>query len=185
VKVLVIALALLAGCASVAKLEGERTVGERMTITLDGAWNQVNAPGVGPADLWTLEGVPVDRLLIYAGVKDGQPVHTQTGGTQKHITFSSRMQPEQIVAMFEGMFTRDGSRFRLTRLEPSSFAGNGFRFEYALTRSADDLQLAGVGYAAVSNGELFALLYQAPRIEFFPRHRARVEAMARTVKLKD
>ena len=41
---------MLAGCVSVAKIEsGERAVGERMSITIDGQWNHLNAPGLGPA----------------------------------------------------------------------------------------------------------------------------------------
>ena len=36
----------------------------------------------------------------------------------------------------------------------------------------------------VNQGELFALIYHAPRLTFFPRHQARVEAMAKAVMIK-
>jgi hypothetical protein len=182
----VVMLVLAAGCASVAKVEsGERTVGERLVLLLEGAWNHVNAPGMGPAQVWTMEGLPVDQLLIYSGIKDGQTVHATGGGPQKSFAFRSAMQPDEVVAMFEGMMTRDGSSFRLMKLEPAPFGGKGFRFEYALTRKVDNVQLSGIGYGNVSKGELFALLYAAPRIEFFPRHRARVEGIARSVRVND
>ena len=37
---------------------------------------------------------------------------------------------------------------------------------------------------AVSKGELFALLYRALRLAFFPRHQPRVEQIARSARLK-
>ena len=66
------------------------------------------------------------------------------------------------------------------------FAGQkGFRFDYMLTRKVDNVQLAGLGYGAVAEGELFAIVYMAPQLAFFPRHKERVEQMAAAVRLKD
>ena len=184
---LLLALA-LAGCVSVAKMEsGERSIGERLQVTLTGAWNHVSAPGLGPAQTWTMEGLPVDQLLIYSGLKDGEAVHSTSPSMTDKKTFSFRagMQPHEISALFEGMLTRDGSTYKLTRLEPAAFGGQkGFRFEYALTRKIDNVQLSGVGYGAVSRGELFALVYMAPRLAFFSRHAPVVEEIARSARLK-
>src|SRR5687768_18079867 len=103
---LLLALA-VAGCASVAKVEsGPKTVGDRMTLTLDGAWNRISAPGLGPAETWTMEGLPVDQLVIYSGLKDGQAIHAQGGyatASQKSFYFRAAMQPDAIAALFEGM----------------------------------------------------------------------------------
>lgn len=180
-------LALAAACATVEKVEtGERAVGERMLVTLEGPWNRVSVPGMGPAQVWTMEGLPIDQLLVYSGIKNEEKVHAGGGGAGgKNFVFRSSMQPDEIVAMFEGMLTRDGSQFRLARLEPASFGGEkGFRFEYSIVRRIDNAQLSGVGYALVSKGELFALLYHAPRLAFFPRHQPRVEQIARSARVK-
>jgi hypothetical protein len=181
-------LAFLAGCATVSKVEtGEQALGERLLVTLDGPWNRVEAPGMGPAQIWTMEGLPVDQLMVYSGIKNEELVHASasSGGERKDFAFRSGMQPHEIVAMFEGMLTRDGSQFKLAKLEPASFGGGrGFRFEYSVIRRKDNVVLSGVGYGTVSNGELFALLYHAPRLTFFPRHQARVEQMARSARLK-
>jgi hypothetical protein len=176
----------LAACASVAKVEtGERTIGERMLVSLEGPWNHVSAPGMGPAQIWTMEGLPVDQLLVYSGIKNDQLIHAEGSGNRKSFAFRSSMQPDEIVAMFEGMLTRDGSSFKLVKLEPGNFGGaKGFRFEYALTRKVDNVQLSGVGFGTVSNGELFALIYQAPRLAFFSRHQPRVEQIARSARVK-
>ena len=189
-RVLLIAvwLAVLAGCASVAKVEtGEQMVGERLRVNLEGPWNRVDGPGLGPAQVWTMEGLPVDQLLVYSGIKNEELVHAPgggAGGAKKDFAFRSGMQPHEIVSMFEGMLTRDGSQFKLVKLEPASFGGDkGFRFEYSVIRRSDNVQLSGVGFGAVSKGELFALLYHAPRLAFFPRHQGRVEQIARSARV--
>jgi hypothetical protein len=190
---LVVALLLiaLAGCASVEKIDsGDRTIGDRLLVSLDGAWNRINAPGLGPAQTWTMEGLPIDQLLLYSGIKDGQVVHPElyaAGETaKKSFSFRSTMQPHEIASMFEGMLTRDGSAFKLLKLEPANFGGmKGFRFDYALTRKLDNVQLSGVGYGAVNRGELFAILYMAPRLAFFSRHAERVERISQSARLKE
>ena len=188
VAVTIVALS-LSGCVSVAKVEsGDRAVGERLAVSLSGSWNQVNAPGLGPAQTWTMEGLPVDQLLLYSGIKDGEAIHAADHGTENKKTFEfrSRMQPDEIAGLFEGMLTRDGSSYRLVKLEPAVFAGaKGFRFEYALTRKIDNVQLSGLGYATVSRGELFAIVYMAPRLAFFARHAPSVEQIVRTARVKE
>lgn len=182
------ALLLLSGCVSVAKVEtGERTVGERLLVNIDGAWNHVNAPGLGPAEIWTMEGMPVDQLRLYSGIKDGQAMHAESAGSgeRKSFSFRASMQPDEIAGLFEGMLTSDGSRYRLGKLEPASFAGQkGFRFEYSLVRKVDDVHLSGVGYAVVNRNELFAVVYMAPRLVFYPRHIARVEHIGKSMRIK-
>lgn len=191
----ILALLLLlgvAGCVSVTKVEpGNRTVGDRLALELSGAWNHVDAPGLGPAQNWTMEGLPVDRLLIYSGLKDGQAIHSTGAGAaaaagKKTFSFRAQMQPDEIAALFEGMLTQDGSSYKLVKLEPATFGGGkGFRFEYALVRKGDNVQLLGLGYAAVSKGELFAIVYQAPRLAFFARHAPTVEQIARSARVRD
>ena len=186
---LALLLGVLAGCVSIAKVErGDRAIGARMVISIEGPWNHVNAPGIGPAETWTMEGLPVDRLLLYSGIKDGESIYAtgQESSSVKRFSFRANMQPDEIVSLFEGMLTRDGSRFKLSGLAPFDFAGQkGFRFDYALTRKVDNVRLLGRGYGTVSRGELFAIVYMAPQLAFFARHKDRVEHMASAVRLKD
>ena len=185
---------MLAACASVQKIEsGDRTLGERFTVTLEGDWNQVKAPNIGPPDTetWTMEGLPIDQMLIYTGLKNGQAIHAvrqnanSSTPAPKNFEFRSTMQPDEIAGLFEGMLTRDGSAFKLVKLEPTTFAGGkGFRFDYALTRKVDHVQLAGFGYAIVDKDMLYAVIYHAPRLVFFERHKTRVEQIAKSARLK-
>ena len=194
-KLLALGLSLvLAGCASVARVDsGDRAVGERLVLHLDGAWNQIDAPGIGPAQVWTMEGLPIDQLLVYSGIKDGEAINasgrsvaSNSGSpSRKAFNFRSTMQPDEIVSLFEGMLTRDGSVFKLTKLEPAKFGGDkGFHFDYSLTRKVDNVELSGVGYGTVDKGQLYAIVYLAPRLTFFPRYKASVERIVRSARLK-
>lgn len=185
----VVAALVLGACASVDKIEkGNRMLGERLQVDIDGPWNHLNLPNSGPAQIWTMEGITVDELLLYSGLKDGEVIHNRSQNipNAKSFHFKSTMKPDEIVSLWEGALTRDGSRFKLLKLEAVQFAGEpGFRFEYELVRKLDNVQMRGIGYGAVSKGELFALLYTAPRLTFFARHRDRVERIAKSAVLKN
>jgi hypothetical protein len=95
------------------------------------------------------------------------------------------MQPQEIIGLFQGLYTRDGSTFQSGRIDAVQFLGGpGFRFEYSVVRKFDDVQLSGVAWATVRGNELFALTFTAPRAGFFPRHRPRVEQVAASARLK-
>ena len=185
---IIAAIIALAGCGTVRRVEtGSNTVGERFTMHLEGPWNHIDFPGVKPGQLWTMEGVTVDELIIYSGIKDGQVMHPENTAQSKkqNVVFRSHMPTEQIVSMFEGIATRDDSIFKLLRIEPSTFGGKkGFLFEFERIRKTDNLRQLGFGYGAVDNDELFALVYVAPALTFFPRHQARVEAIAHSAFIK-
>jgi hypothetical protein len=180
--------ALLAACGTVKKVEsGNHTLGDRLAVSIDGSWNHLDFPGIKPAQIWTMEGITVDELLIYTGIKDGTQMHPEnpSASKQKNFVFRSDMPAEAIVAMFEGVLSRENATFKLLKLEPYKFGGrSGFRFEYERIRKIDNVQQLGIGFAAVDKGELFAMIYHAPRLTFFPRHQGRVEAMARAAMIK-
>ncbi|MDN3546589.1 MAG: hypothetical protein ACK4S6_20385 [Roseateles asaccharophilus] len=185
----VLSLALLfGGCASVSKVAtGDAVVGERMTLKLDTAWNQFGAAMTNNIPTWTVEGVTVDALQFYVGIKDGQRLAETSSAekSQKPLIFKSGMQPADVVSLYEAMLTRDGSSFQLEKLEPAEFlGGTGFRFEYSLNRKVDDVPMRGLAYGAVRKGELFVIHYSAPRLVFFPRYVGRVEGLVRSAQLR-
>lgn len=179
---------LMAACASVSKVAtGDALVGNRLALRLDTAWNQFERGLGNDTPTWTVEGVTVDALQFYVGIKDGQPIAKALNQAkhQKPLNFSADMQPADVVALYEALLTRDGSSFQLDRLEPAQFlGGQGFRFEYALNRKADDVPMRGIGYGAIRGGELFIIHYSAPRLVFFPRYLPRVETLVLSAQLR-
>lgn len=185
---LVASATLLGGCAAVSKVAtGEVVMKDRLVLTVDKPWNQFER-GLGDnTPTWTQDGITVDALRFYVGLKDGDliaPTPSQPKGAQP-LAFRAGMGPQQVAKLFEGLYARDGSSFTLDRIEPATFAGQpGFRFEFSSVRKSDDVRLRGLAWGAVRNGELFLISYTAPQLAFFPRGRADAEAVARSARLR-
>ena len=185
--VLTVSLLLAACAAPVSRVEvGETTVGKRMAVKVDAAWNQFGGGLTAGVPTWTMEGITIDALRFYTDIKDGQtfgPSNPPKG--RQPLVFKASMQPADIVAMFQSLQTQDGSSFALDKLEPAEFlGGTGFRFEYSAVRKVDEVPLKGVAYGRVRDGELFLVSYSAPRLVFFPRYQPRVESLIKSVSLK-
>lgn len=151
------------------------------------AWNQFERGLGDDTPTWTKEGITIDALQFYVGIKDGGLLAATPSNTKgvAPLVFKAGMQPAEVVALYQGLVTRDGSSFTLNRIAPADFVGvTGFRFEYELTRKIDDVRLQGVAYAGVRNGELFMINYSAPRLRFFATYAPQAETLARSARVK-
>jgi hypothetical protein len=154
-------------------------------VTVDQPWNRFEGTTAQRTPTWTHEGFAIDTLQFYVGIKDGEPIVGETPKGQKPPVFKASLPPADLVGLFQSLWTRDGSTFTLERIEPQPFVGaDGFRFEYSMVRKADELRLQGVAWAAVRNGELYAIDFSAPRLGFFARFLPGVEAIARSARVR-
>lgn len=194
---LVIAL-VLAACTSMSKMEGEQVVGERLVVHVPGAWNKVvDRSEQPPYDTWTQEGIPLDHLRLWGGVRPGQPLMTkwatysraEDAKERRVPTFRPGLTPEKLVSLFEELYATAGA-VSITRVEPTVFAGErGVRFEFTLARRSDDLNMRGVGWVAVRpdpvwGEELFAATFVAPRLAFYDRLLPMAEAVVKTARVR-
>ncbi|MBL8330389.1 MAG: hypothetical protein JNJ71_16250 [Rubrivivax sp.] len=182
------ATTLAAGCAQITHVAtGEMVVKDRLVLTLDRPWNQFAAGFGESATVWTQDGVYVDALRFYVGLKDGEllaPTPSEPKGTQP-LAFRSTMRTAEIVTLFETLFSRGGSTFTLDRVQPETFAGqNGFRFDFSSIRKIDDVRLRGTGWGAVRNGELFVITYTAPRLSFYERNIKSVDSIVASARIR-
>lgn len=176
----------VAGCASVVRVgPGEAIVGDRIALPLEAAWNQFPAESPGYAALWTIEGLAIDQLAFYVGIRDGAAIAPQAGQKQRPLNFRAAMQPHEVVGLFEALYTRDGSTFVLDKLEPAPFLGErGWRARYTIVRKFDDVRPSGSAWGAVRDGQLFAITFVAPSLGFYDRLAPRVEKLAAAARLR-
>jgi hypothetical protein len=198
-RVLALLLALLlAACANVSRMHGEQVVNDRLAVHLTDAWNKVSDPWeVDPYDTWTQEGIPLDHLRLWSGVRPGQPLMTkpavfsraEDAKDRRVPTFRLGLPPERLVSLFEELYATAGT-VTVTRMEPAMFAGQkGVRFEFTLARRSDDLDMQGVGWVAVRQDatwgeELYAATFVAPRLSFFQRLLPMAEAVVKSARIR-
>jgi hypothetical protein len=182
-------LVIAAGCAQFQPVaSGETVVKDRLVLQVDKPWNQFASGAFGEATpTWTREGVTVDAVRFYVGLKNGAllaPTPTEPKG-QKPLAFESSMSTTDVVALFEALYSRGGSSFTLERVQPMPFAGGpGFRFDFSSVRKLDDVRLQGVAWGTVRNGELTVITYTAPRLAFFERHLPSIQSIVASARLK-
>lgn len=193
-RLLALVLALLLGaCTTIAKVDGEQVVNGKLAVTLPAAWNKVTDHWENePYDVWTQEGIPLDHLRLWAGVRSGQALVSKptilfrAPGEKdaRYPTFTGAVAPDRLVNLFEQLYANEGA-VQVTRMEPTRFAGEkGVRFEFTLARRDDDLELRGVGWVAVHGGELYAATFAAPKLTFYARLLPMAEAVVRTARIK-
>ena len=196
--VLLLPALMLAACASVSRLDGEQVVNERLAVHVSQAWNKVSDPWeVTPYETWTQEGIPLDHLRFWGGVRPGQPLMTRWAVFNRNPdakpprvpTFRPGLTPEKLVSLFEELYATAGT-VNVTKVEPAVFAGmKGVRFEFALSRRRDDLDMQGVGWVATrpdaTHGEeLYAATFVAPRLSFYQRLLPMAEAVVKTARVR-
>ena len=189
---------LLAACANVQRMQGEQVVNDSLIVDVGESWNKVSDPwDVDPYDTWTQEGVPLDHLRFWGGVRPGQALMTRAALFTRAAdakdprvpTFRPGLGPEKLVSLFEELYATAGT-VNITRVEPTVFAGQkGVRFEFTLERRRDDLSMRGVGWVAVRpdptwGEELYAATFVAPTLAFFDRLLPRAEAVVKTARVR-
>ncbi len=184
----------LSACTSIVKVEGDQVINNRMAVKLSDAWNKVELPGnQQPFEVWTQEGLTIDHLRFWAAIGNNQEMMKRPpgasvpqGGKAARIpSYVVGMQPDQLVSLFESLYAADGSIVTMRKVEPTVFAGEkGVRFEFSMTRKSDDVQMHGVGWAAVKKNELYAATFVAPRLSFYPRLLPKAENVVKTAQIK-
>jgi hypothetical protein len=183
----------LGACTSIARVGGDQVINGKLVVHVSEAWNKINDPWDGaPYDMWTQEGIPLDHLRLWAGVRPGQALVAKptilfrAPGEKdpRYPTFTAGLPPDQLVNLFETLYANEGP-VQVTRIDPTVFAGQkGVRFEFTLARRADDVTLQGVGWAAVHQDELYAATFAAPRLTFFKRLLPMAEAVVKTARIR-
>ena len=173
------------GCAIPFEVnEGEARVGGVMLVTADKGWNHLVVVD-RPWTAWTHDGSVIDELRFWAGMPDGQAIAPPDNREQRPLNFRRTMQPHELVALFASLQARDGSAVKLEKMEPAQFVGvQGVRFRFSVLRASDDTRMSAVGWAAVRGEQLYAMTFVAPRLEFFARHEAQVERIAKSARAR-
>lgn len=178
----------LGGCASVmTRVDGEQRLGQRLSVTLPQAWNQLEQAQGVPYQVWTQEGPLLDQLRLWSAIKPEQALTKEVPGVGKKAAkvpvFSAGLRPDQWVALLEAAYAADGSVVTVDKVEPARLGGaRAVRFEFSMSRKSDELPLRGVGWATEQQQEFFAAVFTAPRLHFHGHLLPQVQAIVQSAR---
>jgi hypothetical protein len=159
----------------------------RMKITPESDWNRSSMRPSKRGESWTRDGISLNELTFYAGIKPGEPIFRQGyAQDQKLPKFKAEMLPTDLVEMFEASnrVLLQSSVFKVEVTEPAKLGKhNAVRFKYSYAVQVEDLPRKGEAIAAIVEGELYIVNFIAPSLYFFDRDISEVRKMIESVEL--
>lgn len=158
-----------------------------MTVTPTILWNRLSQRPGEKAERWTLDGELLNDVIFFGGVENGTTLFRDRDRDDNPLpTFSSTMLPTDIPPLLETSLrvTQNISTFEISSVAPATFLGApGVQFEYRML-GADDITRQGRATAAIIEGKLFMITYDAPAEYFFARNLPDVERIVASAVLR-
>ncbi len=156
-----------------------------MQFTTDLNWSRIKDP-FKHQEVWTIDGVALNSLSIFSGVKPGEHVFMKTREKTSRPDgpwFRAGMRPEEIRdIVVDALREQNWVNVSSDNLRPQRFGTlDGLRFELAMT-SPDGLIYKGAVAAAEKDGKLTLLFWKAPAEYYYGRDAAAVAKMLDSIK---
>lgn len=166
--------------------ESREVVGKELVVTPPGEWNRQTERPTRRTEIWTKDGNTLGELDFWLGVKKGEPLFKEQSKKKAPLPhFDPGMLPTDLVEFFQdtARTVMGGSLFEVVDVHPATLAGHpGVEFEHVFTGS-DEVARRGLVRAAIINGELYIINWDAPRLHYFDQHIAEVRAIMDSAKL--
>jgi hypothetical protein len=163
---------------------GTQPIGDGMTVSKTKPWVHILQPFApnGPDQVWTLDGIGLNALLLYGGAKDGDILIKVKG--------DDKVQPPKFTSTMEGLELQEligttvsralagGIAVEMLSLAPASFMGApGFETEFSYP-TPNGLKMRGYASGANIGGELYLMIFVAPQMHYYEKDVAEVRAIA-------
>ena len=182
--VLLAMTALLAGCGTGRLVEpGVASAQGGILVETPIAWSRFEFPRY---EIWTIDGIPLNRLYIVPSVKSGEHVfleHRVSKNRPDAPAFRTGMRAEDIRDILLDALTETGAvDIRSEGLRPARFGSiDGLRFEFQAS-TAQGLQYRGMVLAAAHGDQLTLVLWMAPAEYYYDRDVAAVDKMLDNIR---
>lgn len=157
-----------------------------LEITPARDWNKLSARPGKKAETWTLDGPRLNDLTFYGAIAAGEPLVRERSKKKDPLPkLPANAMITDIPEYLEGTYRAHLAiaGFTMGKAEPVTFLGGPavrFNYDYIL---GDELGRQGVSIAALRDGKLYMISYDAPRLHFFGNNLADFEAVAAAAKL--
>lgn len=192
VSLLIVTLATLSGCVVSYALVAPGTVDlDGLRVNTGTAWN-LAPPNVSPSSrkntqVWTRDGLLLDRLIIIPGVPDGETIVVSRQESAALPMFRADMLPNEIEELTESsivkLFGEGGVSVETNNLRPHRYGddrGILFNLDVAVSDGPDYKGLAG---SFIANDTLYLMLYFGADPYYYDKHLAEAEAVITSARL--
>jgi hypothetical protein len=190
--VFVLALtAAFAGSAQAHKLrlkgEAVTVAASTLTIVPNRDWNSLSRKTGKNAETWTLDGDQLNDITFYGGIAAGDPLVRELSKKRAPLPkFTKTTLLVEVPELLEGTYRsyKESGSFKLLSTEPEPFLGkDGVSFSYEYT-DKDELVRKGEARAAIINGHLYMISFDAPRLNYFDKLAGDFRALAGSARLR-
>jgi hypothetical protein len=161
-----------------------------MEVTPQTTWNQASRAQTPFArketQVWTQDGMLLNRLIIIPAVADGEPIFSVPSESAALPVFRADMLPNEIEELSESsiveLLGEGEGRVETANLRPVKFGERrGVMFDLT-GRLTDGPDYKGVVGAFVAEDKLYMVIYLAADPYYYERHRDEAEAIIRSAR---
>lgn len=186
-----ISIASVASAAQAHKLRaGGDTVqvaDSNVAVTPSRDWNRLNGKPGKNTEVWTLDGEQLNDVTFYGGIKPGNALVKERSKKRDPLPkFTTSTLLIEVPELLEGTYRtfKDTRTFASRSVEPITFLGHdGVSFSFEFT-DADQLPRKGQARAAIIDGQLYMITFEAPRLHYFDAVLPHFQALVETAKLQ-
>ena len=181
----------LAGCVAYSLVSAGTVSVGALQLSSPHSWNL--APAVtGPTNrretqVWTQDGLLLDRLIIIPGVPDGEGIVTQVRDDDAIPLFRADMLPNEIEELTESsivkQFGEGGASVETSNLRPHRFGEHrGILFNMNVSVS-DGPDYGGLAGSFIADDRLYMLMFFGAKPYYYEKHLAAAEAIITSARL--
>lgn len=158
-----------------------------MTVTPAEAWNRSTYRASKKGETWTLDGTGLNEVYFVAGLLPGEALYKDPNKKNNPLPLMGKnLQLTDIPEFYESSqrVAYNTSVYQVTGIEPVKFLGHdGVRFTFTFAVNDNPLQYKGVAQAAMIEGKLYLISFNAPELTYFDRDQAKAEAIIASATL--
>ena len=181
--VAVVLLTVLAGCTGGYALvgPGRTQIGDEFSVGPTMAWSQAQ---FGERHLWTINGVALEAIWFYAGIKDGEALIVNAGADEDVPRFDADMRPNEVMELILDSLGRTGTvNVAGSGLRPAEFGSmKGYRFKLSL-QTQEGLMKRGMAIGTIREQKLQLIVYLAADMYYYDRYLNEAERIFASVEV--
>ena len=156
-------------------------------VTASGDWNRSTVDTGKRGETWTRDGAMLNDLSFFGKIKPGESLFKTNNKKRRPLPlFEADFLPTDIVDWYRDTanIVLGGSLFTVGEVRPAMLAGHpGVHFAFAYT-GGDNVERLGEVRAAVIDGRLYLITFDAPRLHYFGRDIDAVRAIMDSARLQ-